>query len=87
MTYEINWIDGTSEDHDSFQEAIESVRMQYSGAYCMHEYGQWEVGASDTAIEEESRGGRVLIWSSLRASVKDDGRNAVGSIRLRGGDQ
>lgn len=69
-THRIDWSDGRSTTHDSYEAAIDAVVEAYPDA----SYGH----AGDLA----EGGDRTLVWSCEEDSVDDDGARAVASIRL-----
>lgn len=80
-TYTTSHSDGRADSHATLHAAIEALREQYPDLYALHEVGQDEVSDSDTAIQGERDGHRVLVWETEDESTDDSGAHAVASIR------
>lgn len=68
-TYQIDWTDGRTESHDTYEAACDAVTAEYPDA---------EIGHDGDLTDG---GDRTLCWADEASSANDDGARAVASIR------
>ena len=80
MSYTISYANGRTDTFRNFRVAMKTLRDEYPDLYAIHEVGQAEVATSDTSIDGELGGHRVLVWANEDESEDDAGARTVASI-------
>lgn len=69
MRYEIQWLDGSTDEYDTYDQATAAVAARFPDAEIGHD-GDLSDG-----------GDRTLCWADEEASIDDDGQTAIAVIR------